>query len=138
MASDVMRVLRQVRVLGVVVDTPEELRARVESATRRLRCPHWRFKCLWMYDIREREVAVAHGCVTATPCPSKRHSEANTRLDGQPLRNPLSSSRRVWPSPLEIGPLIKLVMVTATEALPSAGMSGVSELTLGKRPSLLY
>ena len=33
MASDVMRVLRQVRVLGVVVDTPEELRARVESAS---------------------------------------------------------------------------------------------------------
>ena len=65
-------------------------------------------------------------------------AEANTRLDGPPLRNPLSSSRRVWPSPLEIYPLIKLVMVIATEALMSAGMSGVSELTLGKGPSRIY
>ena len=38
MASDVMRVrlhLRQVRVLAVVVDTPSELRVRVESTVRR-------------------------------------------------------------------------------------------------------
>ena len=37
MASDVMRVrlhLRQIRVLAVVVDTPEELRVRVESTVR--------------------------------------------------------------------------------------------------------
>ena len=91
-----------------------------------------------MHGIREREVAVAHGCESTTPCPNKRHSGATARLDGPPLSNPLSNSRRVRPSPLEIDPLIKLAMVTATEALMSAGMSGVSELTLGKRPSLLY
>ena len=41
MASDVIRVrlhLRQIRVLAVDVDTPEELRVRVES-TVRPRCP---------------------------------------------------------------------------------------------------
>ena len=59
MASDVMRVrlhLRQVRVLAVVVDTPEELRVRVESTVSRPRCPHCGFKCYRVHDIREREV----------------------------------------------------------------------------------
>ena len=43
MACDVMRVrlhLRQIRVLAVVVDTPEELRVRVESTVSRPRCLH--------------------------------------------------------------------------------------------------
>ena len=59
MASDVMRVrlhLRQIRVLAVVVDTPEELRVRVESTVRRPRCPHCGFKCHRVHDTREREV----------------------------------------------------------------------------------
>ena len=59
MASDVMRVrlhLRQIRVLAVVVDTPEELRVRVESTVRRPRCPHCGFECHRVHDTREREV----------------------------------------------------------------------------------
>ena len=56
---------------------------------------------------------------------------APARLDGSPLSNPLLGSRRVEPTLLEIDPLIKLAMVTTTEAVTSAGMSGVSELTLG-------
>ena len=62
MASDVMRVrlhLRQIRVLAVVVDTPEELRVRVESTVRRPRCPHCGFKCHRVHDTREREVRCA-------------------------------------------------------------------------------
>ena len=59
MASDVMRVrlhLRQIRVLAVVVDTPSELRVRVESTVRRPRCPHCGFKCHRVHDTRERAV----------------------------------------------------------------------------------
>ena len=59
MASDVVRVrlhLRQVRVLAVVVDTPSELRVRVESTVGRPRCPHCGFKCHRVHDTREREV----------------------------------------------------------------------------------
>ena len=59
MASDVMRVrlhLRQIRVLAVVVDTPSELRVRVESTVRRPRCPHCGFKCHRVHDTRERSV----------------------------------------------------------------------------------
>ena len=120
MVSDYMRVrlhLRQVRALGVVVDTSEELRARVESAVRRLRFPRWGFKCHWVHDIREREVVAVHGCDTTTLCPSKRHGRATVHLDGPPLWNLLSSSRRVRPSPLEIDPLIKLAMVTSGMSL---------------------
>ncbi len=64
MASDVIRVrlhLRQVRVLAVVVDTPEELRVRVESTVSRPRCPHCGFKCYRVHDIREREVRDLEG-----------------------------------------------------------------------------
>ena len=59
MASDVIRVrlhLRQIRVLAVDVDTPEELRVRVESTVSRPRCPHCGFKCHRVHDVREREV----------------------------------------------------------------------------------
>ena len=59
MASDVIRVrlhLRQVRVLAVVVDTPEELGVRVESTVSRPRCLHCGFKCHRVHDVREREV----------------------------------------------------------------------------------
>ena len=59
MASDVIRVrlhLRQIRVLEVDVDTPEELRVRVESTVSRPRCPHCGFKCHKVHDTREREV----------------------------------------------------------------------------------
>ena len=55
----VMRVrlhLREIRVLAVVVDTPEELRVRVESTVRRPRCPHCGFGCHRVHDTREREV----------------------------------------------------------------------------------
>ena len=41
MAADVMRVrlhLREIRVLEVITDTPQELRVRVESSVRRPRC----------------------------------------------------------------------------------------------------
>ena len=57
MASDVMRLhLREIRVVAVVVDTPEELRVRVESTVRRPRCPHCGFRCHRVHDTREREV----------------------------------------------------------------------------------
>ena len=59
MASDVVRVrlhLREIRVLAVVVDTPSELRVRVESTVRRPRCPHCGFKCHRVHDTRERSV----------------------------------------------------------------------------------
>ena len=57
MASDVMRLrLREIRVLAVVVDTPSELRVRVESTVRRPRCPHCGFKCHRVHDTRERSV----------------------------------------------------------------------------------
>ncbi len=59
MACDVMRVrlhLRQIRVVGVLVDTPAVLRVRVESTQTRVRCPHCGFKCHRVHDTREREV----------------------------------------------------------------------------------
>ena len=58
MASDVMRVRlhrRQICVLAVVVDTPEELRVQVESTVRRPRCPHRGFKCHRVHNTSERE-----------------------------------------------------------------------------------
>ena len=48
--------LRQIRVLAVVVDTPEELRVRVESTVRRPRCPHCGFNCHRVHDSCVREV----------------------------------------------------------------------------------
>ena len=59
MATDVMRVrlrLRQIRVVGVLVDTPVVLRVRVESPQTRVRCPDCGFKCYRVHDTREREV----------------------------------------------------------------------------------
>ncbi len=59
MAVDVMRVglhLCQVRVLEVVVDTPQELRVAVESAVTRPRCVDCGFKCHRVHDSRVREV----------------------------------------------------------------------------------
>ena len=59
MADDVMRVrlhLREIRVLEVVVDTPGELRVKVESTVRRPRCVHCGFKCHRVHDTRVREV----------------------------------------------------------------------------------
>ena len=55
MASDVMAVrlhLPQVRVLGVVEDTPSALVVEVESTVRRLRCPAWGFRCHRVHDRR--------------------------------------------------------------------------------------
>ena len=59
MASDVMRVrlhLRQIRVLGVVEDTPSELVVRVESTLSRLRCPECGFKCHRVHDRRDKKI----------------------------------------------------------------------------------
>ena len=59
MASDVMAVrlhLPQVRVLGVVVDTPGELVVSVESTVRRLRCPACGFMCRRVHDRRGKKV----------------------------------------------------------------------------------
>ena len=59
MASDVMRVrlhLRQIRVVGVLIDTPAVLRVKVESTQTRVRCVHCGFKCHKVHDTREREV----------------------------------------------------------------------------------
>ena len=59
MASDVIRVrlhLLQVRVLAVVVDTPEELRVRVESTVSRPRCPHCGFKCHRVHDVMCQDI----------------------------------------------------------------------------------
>ena len=59
MASDVLRVrlhLRQVRVLGVLEDTPAVLRVRVASTVRRPCCPHCGFKCHRVHDTRVREI----------------------------------------------------------------------------------
>ncbi len=59
MASDVMAVrlhLPQVRVLGVVVDTPSELVVEVESTFRRLRCPACGFRCHRVHDRRGKKV----------------------------------------------------------------------------------
>ena len=59
MACDVVRVrlhLRRVRVLGVLADAPDVLRVGVESASRRLRCPHCGFKCHRVHDTRDKQV----------------------------------------------------------------------------------
>ena len=59
MASDVMSVrlhLPQVRVLGVVEDSPARLVVGVESALRRLRCPLCGFGCHRVHDRRDKKV----------------------------------------------------------------------------------
>jgi len=59
MSSDVMRVwlhLRQVRVLGVVSDTPFELVVGVESAVRQSRCPGCGFACSSVHNVRSKRV----------------------------------------------------------------------------------
>ena len=59
MASDVMAVrlhLRQVRVLGVVEDTPSVLVVSVDSTLRRLRCPLCGFRCHRVHDRRGKKV----------------------------------------------------------------------------------
>ena len=59
MGSDVMRVrlgLRQVRVLGVVLDTPFELVVEVESSVRRPRCPDCGSGCAGVHDVRVKRV----------------------------------------------------------------------------------
>ena len=65
MASDVMRLrlhLRQVRVLAVVVDTPEELWVRVESTVSRLRCPHCGFKFHRVHDVMCQDMCKVRTC----------------------------------------------------------------------------
>ena len=64
MATDVMRVrlhLRRIRVLEVLVDTPDVLRVRVESTETRLRCPYCGFKCHRVHDTGERDVRDSGG-----------------------------------------------------------------------------
>ena len=59
MASDVMSVrlhLPQIRVLGVIEDTPARLVVGVESTLRRLRCPNCGFKCHRVHDRRGKKV----------------------------------------------------------------------------------
>ena len=59
MARDVMSVrlhLPQVRVLGVVEDTPARLVVGVESTARRLRCPDCGFRCHRVHDRRDKKV----------------------------------------------------------------------------------
>ena len=64
MATDVMRVrlhLRRIRVLEVLVDTPDVLGVRVESTETRPRCPYCGFKCHRVHDTREREIRDSGG-----------------------------------------------------------------------------
>ena len=59
MATDDMRVrlhLREIRVLEVLVDTPEELRVKVESTVRRPRCVACGFRCSRVHEHRVREI----------------------------------------------------------------------------------
>ena len=59
MSSDVMRVrlhLRQVKVLGVVSDTPFELVVEVGSSVRRPRCPDCGSGCSGVHDVRVERV----------------------------------------------------------------------------------
>ena len=59
MACDVMRVrlhLRQIRVLGVIEDTPSALVVKLESTLRRLRCPQCGFKCHRVHDRRDKKI----------------------------------------------------------------------------------
>ncbi len=59
MAADVMGVrlgLPQLRVLGVVSDSPERLVVAVEATWRRLRCPQCGFKCHRVHDRRDKRV----------------------------------------------------------------------------------
>ena len=59
MASDVMAVrlhLAQIRVLGVVEDTPGALVVSVESTLLRLRCAQCGFKCRRVHDRRAKRV----------------------------------------------------------------------------------
>ena len=59
MASDAMTVrlhLPQIRVLGVVADTPGALMVSVESTFRRLRCPQCGFRCHRVHDCRDKKV----------------------------------------------------------------------------------
>ena len=59
MASDVMSVrlwLWRIRVLGVVVDAPEELVVRVRSTVRRPQCPDWGAPCGRVHDRRDNVV----------------------------------------------------------------------------------
>ena len=59
MASDVMAVrlhLPQVRVLGVVEDTPGALVVSVESTLLRLRCAQCGFRCRRVHDRRDKKV----------------------------------------------------------------------------------
>ena len=59
MARDVMSVrlhLPQIRVRGVVEDTPSVLVVRVESTLRRLRCPHCGCGCRGVHDRRDKKV----------------------------------------------------------------------------------
>ena len=65
MACEVVAVqmhLPQVRVPGVLADSPGELVVEVEFTVRRLRCAHRGFKCHWVHDgrankIRDRQVS---------------------------------------------------------------------------------
>jgi len=48
--------LPQIRVLGVVEDTPARLVVSVESTLRRLRCPYCGFKCRRVHDRRDKKI----------------------------------------------------------------------------------
>ena len=92
MASDVMRVrlhLRQIRVLAVVVDTPSELRVRVESTVRRPRCPHCGFKC-HRVSVRDLEVS---GHDDAAAARVRRLRQPMARFDGRLTRRLTASGR---------------------------------------------
>ena len=98
MVTDVMRVrlhLRQIRVLEVLVDTPDELRVRVESTVRRPRCRYCGFKCHKGHDAREREVRDPRGVGAA-----RRAGVAAPPVRVRQLRQPLAGrSPRVRRAP---------------------------------------
>ena len=59
MAANDIRVclhLRELRVLEVITDTPQELRVRVESSVRRPRCVACGLRCSRVHERREREI----------------------------------------------------------------------------------
>ncbi len=65
MACDAMRVrlhLRQIRVVGVLIDTLTVLRVRVESTMRRLRCRCCGFECHRVHDVMCQDMCKVRTC----------------------------------------------------------------------------
>ncbi len=97
MGSDVMRVrlhLRQVRVLGVVSDTPFELVVEVCSAVRRPRCPGCGFACSRVHDVRYKRVRDLEVSGRASANSAKTSASSQSKIPWIGLPPGRASSRR--------------------------------------------